>query len=127
MTFLRNLALFFVLFLPLTFAVSLGSGLLAGPAIVDGELTFATPYPVAQWLASVFVLALPSVLLVLPLHWLRRAVGRRAAMATLTALAFLALVVMLFGRGFLTGPVLLFIGLPAAVYGAALSARSQAG
>jgi hypothetical protein len=120
MTFLRNLALFFVLFLPLTLALSHGAGLLAGPAIVDGELTRTTPYPVPYWMTSVLVLVLPTVVLVLPLHWLRRRGLGSVAVAVTTSVSFVALVIAIWGAGFFSWPVIVFVALPALAYGSAL-------
>jgi hypothetical protein len=120
MTFLRNLALFFVLFLPLTLALSHGAGLLAGPAIVEGELTSATPYPVTYWMTSVLMLVMPTVVLVLPLHWLRKHGLGSVAVALIAAFSFVALVIAIWGGGFFSWPVIIFVALPALAYGSML-------
>ena len=120
MTLLRNLALFLLLFLPLTLAVSYGAGLLAGPAIIDGQLSELAPYPVLYWSVSVLMLVLPTVILVPGLHWLRRRGTGSAAMAAITALGFIALVIAIWGTGFFSWPVIVFVALPALAYGSTL-------
>ncbi len=105
MALLANIALFFALFLPLTFLVGLPGGWYVGPAQLDAEA-----YPLFIWLLGGLQLVLPCLLWVPVAHFtLRRArtsLGRgglrRAALVLLPA-GFLAVHVLLRGPSFL-GP-----------------------
>ena len=121
MTLLRNLTLFFVLFLPLGFATGLAGGFLEGP-MPAARLA----YPILVFMVAVVPLLLPSILAVPVLHFafrrFTRDSGRSAARwiaALATPVALLAVHLACFGETYLGIPLLALILLPGAVYGGA--------
>ena len=120
MTLLRNLALFFVLFLPASCATGIVGGFFVGP-IEAPRLA----YPVLLYTVSVLPLLLPSLLAVPVLHfalryWARN--PRHSADARLTIsvtpLALLGIHLVIFGFAFWSLPLLVLFLLPGAIYGA---------
>ena len=120
MILLRNLALFFVLFLPAACATGLVTGALEGP--VPGP---RAAYPIARFLVSVLPLLIPAVLAVPVLHfayrgWLRDRPARRSRRIAViaTPLGLLAGHLAVFGTAYWSAPLLVLICAPGALYGA---------
>lgn len=130
MAFLANLGLWFVLFLPLTFALGALTGLFVGPATgaTQAEALAASGpvFPLFVWLNLLFPRLLPLLVLVPVVHIARRRIPGRWPLALLTPVLFLALFLGLFGVELLNGPVLFLVGVPAVVYGALLRVRRRA-
>jgi hypothetical protein len=120
-TLLRNLALFFVLFLPASCVTGLSGGFLTGP--------FPTPrpaYELGTFLVGVMPLLLPSILAVPVLHfgyraWSRRRSPREARWiaALATPVALLVVHLAFFGVELWSVPLVALILIPGAIYGIA--------
>ncbi len=120
MTLLRNLALFFVLFLPASCATGLVGGFFVGPI----EVT-RLAYPVSLYFAVVLPLLLPSLLAVPVLHfalryWARDPRHQASARLTIgaTPLALLGVHLAIYGFTYWSLPLLVLFALPGAIYGA---------
>jgi hypothetical protein len=115
-TFVRNVALFFVLFLPASCATGLSGGWLTGP--------LPTPrigYELGLFLVGVMPLLLPSILVVPVLHFAARAFARRRSprearfFATLaTPLALLGVHLVVFGTSLWSVPLVVLFLIPGA-------------
>jgi hypothetical protein len=118
-TLLRNLALFFVLFLPSSCATGLAGGFFSGP--------LPTPrigYELGLFLGGVMPLLLPSVLVVPVLHFAYRAWSQRRSPAQTrwvaifgTPVALLAVHVAIFGVGLWSLQLVALFLIPGAIYG----------
>ena len=122
MALLANLALFFVVYLPLGFAVGL-----AGDFWIGRYQSSETGFPLFYWIVVGWPLLVPSLLIV-PVAHIALAIGRRlgpeagAGRLRLLAIAvaplgFLAVHLGLWGTTVLSGPLLATVLLPGAVYG----------
>ncbi len=121
MTLVRNLVLFFVLFVPLTCTAGLTTGLLEGP-LPPPRMAYA----IGVFATGVLPLLLPSLLAVPVLHfayrfWLRDRRRRTARWVAVlaTPVVFLAVHLAFFGATFLGGPLLLLLGVAGTLYGSA--------
>ena len=119
MTLVRNLALFFVFFLPLTCVIGMASGLLVGPLPLP-----RVAYPIQVFVVGVLPLLLPSLLIVPVLHFAYRILLRDRARASArwvavlaTPLALLAVHLAWFGVAFLGGPLIVLFLVSGALYG----------
>jgi hypothetical protein len=118
-TLVRNLALFFVLFLPASCATGLSGGFFAGP--------LPTPrigYELGLFLVDVMPLLLPSVLVVPVLHFAYRAWSRRRTpaearwVATLaTPVALLVVHLTVFGVALWSLQLVALFLVPGVIYG----------
>jgi hypothetical protein len=118
-TLVRNLALFFVLFLPASCATGLSGGFFTGP--------LPTPrigYELGLFLVGVMPLLLPSVLVVPVLHFVYRAWSRRRSpvearwAATLaTPVALLVVHLTVFGLELWSLQLVALFLIPGAIYG----------
>ncbi len=120
MTLLRNLALFFVLFLPVSCATGIVGGFFVGP-IEAPRLA----YPVLHYAVGVLPLLLPSLLAVPVLHfalryWARDPRHNADARLTIgmTPLVLLGVHLAIFGFAYWSVPLLVLFLLPGAIYGA---------
>ena len=120
MTLLRNLALFFVLFLPASCVTGVVSGFLSGPMPAP-----RSGYALMTFVSSVLPLLLPSLLAVPLLHfayrrWLRaQPTGRARWLAMLlTPLALLGLHLGFYGDPFWSVPLVAMVVVPGIAYGA---------
>jgi hypothetical protein len=108
---LRNLALFFVLFLPVGCTTAWVGGALEGPM----EATRAA-YPIQVFLTGVMPLLLPMFLVVPVLHFALR--SRRRPVAVLaTPLALLAVHIAFFGLAYVGPPLLAIVAVAGGSYG----------
>ncbi len=121
MTLVRNLVLFFLLFLPLTCTTGLAAGFLVGPVPPP-----RVAYEIQVFVTGVLPLLLPSLLAVPVLHFAYRILlrdrGRAAARwvaALATPVALLAVHLAFFGVTFLGGPLLVLFLVSGAIYGSA--------
>jgi hypothetical protein len=113
---LRNLALFFVLFLPLGCTTAWVGGALEGPM----EATRAA-YPIQVFLTGVMPLLLPTFLAVPVLHFALR--SRRRLVAVLaTPLALLAVHIAFFGLAYVGPQLLVIVAVAGGVYGIVFAA-----
>ena len=128
MTLVRNLVLFFVLFLPSSCATGLSGSFFTGP--------LPTPrigYELGLFLVGVVPLLLPSILVVPVLHFAYRAWSRRRSpakarfLATLaTPVALLATHLVVFGVGLWSLQLVALFLIPGVVYGVAFGIPSAA-
>ena len=121
MTLLRNLALFFVLFLPASCATGLAGGFFTGP-----RPTPRIGYELGGFLVGVMPLLLPSLLAVPVLHFAIRAWSRRRSprearwiAALVTPVALLVVHLAVFGAELWSAPLVTLFLIPGAVYGMA--------
>lgn len=121
MTLVRNLALFFVLFLPSSCATGLTGGFFTGP--------LPTPrigYELGLFLVAVLPLLLPSILVVPVLHFVYRAWSRRRSPAEarwgatlVTPVALLVVHLAVFGVALWSPQLVVLFLVPGAIYGLA--------
>ena len=121
MSLVRNLALFVLLFLPLSCATGFVGDLFTGPIRQPRPLA----YDVQLFLFVFMPQLLPFILSVPVLHFAyRRWLGgstprrRRAVAAAVTPLVFLAIHLAVFRGEFWSLPLLLLVCVPGAIYGA---------
>ncbi len=119
MTFLANVLLFFVVFLPLTYLVGLPFDFFVGPNQAGDEA-----YPFFTWLVVVLQLVLPALLFVpiahVGLRWLRGRHSRRALRWTAVAvlpLGFLGAHLAAWGPVVFSPQLLVLLLVPGALYG----------
>jgi hypothetical protein len=108
---LRNLALFFVLFLPLSCTTAWVGGALEGPM----EATRAA-YPIQVFLTGAMRLLLPTFLAVPVLHFALRNRTRLVAVLV-TPFALLAVHIAFFGLAYVGPPLLAIFAVAGGVYG----------
>lgn len=120
MRLIRNLALFFVVFLPASCATGLAGGFFTGP--LDPP---RIAYDIGLYLFRVLPLLLPSVLAVPVLHFVYRATllddppaRARSIAAIATPFALLSVHLAVFGVAFLSTPLLALFAIAGALYGA---------
>ncbi len=128
MTLVRNLALFFVLFLPSSCATGLSAGFFTGP--------FPTPrigYEIGLFLVGVMPQLLPSILVVPVLHFAYRAWSRRRSPGearwiaiAATPLALLVAHLAVFGVVLWSLPLVALFLIPGVIYGMAFGIPSAA-
>ncbi len=122
MTLLRNLSLFFVLFLPTSCATGWVGGFLDGPMAAP-----RLAYPLIQvFMMDVLPLLLPMWIAVPVLHFAFRfglkgcSAGTARSIATVaTPIALVVVHVAFYGDAFLGAPLLLMVGTAGALLGAA--------
>jgi hypothetical protein len=129
LTLVRNLALFFVLFLPASCVTGLIGGFLTGP--------FPTPrvaYELGTFGIGVMPLLLPSILAVPVLHFGYRAWARgrspreaRWFAAVVTPVALLVVHLAFFGVALWSVPLVTLILVPGAIYGMAFGIPGVSG
>ena len=119
MTLVRNIALFFVLFLPLSCATGVATGVLVGP-IPPTHIG----YEFQVFLTGALPLLLPSFLAVPVLHFAYRfglrgrgSHAARGVAVLATPAALLAVHVAFFRGAFWSPPLLLLFLVPGAIYG----------
>lgn len=129
MTLLRNLALFFVLFLPATCATGLAGDFFVGP---QPPPRFA--YVLATYALGVLPLLVPSALAVPVLHFAYRALlpqrppsRARGVVAVATPAGLLAAHLLVFGADFWSAPLLALFAVPGVLYGLAFRVPRPAG
>jgi hypothetical protein len=116
---LRNLALFFVLFLPLGCTTAWVGGALEGPM----EATRAA-YPIQVFLTGVMPLLMPTFLAVPVLHFALRNRTRPVAVLA-TPFALLAVHIAFFGLAYVGPQLLVIVAVAGGVYGIVFAAGRQ--